>query len=115
MKFSEIKKIISAFEESEPRFLLKSDIPFAIENIEFFYIKNNDQFNALCEYVYNKFEAYIDGYGKADAYDFCSAIEMNLEHYEYDSDASFKKKLSFLDKLDWAEVGRDADEILENF
>ena len=115
MKFSEIKKIISAFKESEPRFLLKSDIPFAIDNIEFFNIKNDEQFNALCEYVYNRFEAYINGYGKADAYDFCSAIEMNLEHYEYDSDASFKKKLSFLDKLDWAEVGRDADEILENF
>ena len=115
MKFSEIKKIISAFEESEKRFLTKADVAFAIDNIEFFDIKNDDQFNALCEYVYDKFEAYIDGYGKADAYDFCSAIEMKLEHYEYDSDASFEEKLRFLYKLDWEEVGRDADEILENF
>lgn len=115
MKFSEIKKIISAFKESEPRFLVKADVAFTIRNIEFFNVKNDDQFNALCEYVYDKYEAYLDGYGKAEAGDFCSAIEMNLRHYEYDDGASFTKKLIFLDKLDWAEVGRDADEILENF
>lgn len=115
MKFSEIKKIISAFEESEPRFLVKADVAFTIRNIDFFYIKNDDQFNALCDYVYNKYEAYLDNYGKAEAGDFCSAINMNLQHYEYDEDASFRKKLSFLDKLDWEEVGRDADEILQNF
>lgn len=115
MKFTEIKKIISAFRESEERFLTKADVAFTIDNIEFFDIENDDQFNALCEYVYNRFEAYLDNYGKADAGDFCSAIEMNLEHYEYDSDATFEEKLRFLDKLDWKEVGEDADEILENF